>query len=145
MSKVQFLGKQKPDAVTVQRTQIKTCHYRLHVEIRYSQGRCTQGFTLPWIYLETGWCVSTPLCAGPYRGDGRRKVKPRRTCMHLVEHIHTLTHKKLFTDLGSISEPEHHTLVWVQCLTQWLLPLGCKAHTTFTYTCTLCTHTRTAK
>lgn len=38
-------------------------------------------------------------------------------------HSHT-QHTQRAVDLGSITEAERHTLVWVQCLTQCLQPLG---------------------
>lgn len=44
--------------------------------------------------------------------------------MHAFGLSHTHTRTQSATDLGSITETEHHTLVWALCLTQCLQPLS---------------------
>ncbi len=72
--------------------------------------------------------------------ERKKKKGETETEKDTCVHKHTLAHKhtKPCRDLGSITEPEHHTLVWVQCLTQCSLPLGiCKTCTHNEYTRTL--------
>lgn len=60
-------------------------------------------------------------------------------------HSHT-QHTQRTVDLGSITEAERHTLVWVQCLTQCLQPLGLhRSHKRHTQTHRPAAHTDTLK